>query len=157
MAEATLATDVPWYAGYPEARSSPATITRSDLLNMIEAGKKPGVDYILIDLRRTDHEVSNACKKARQYADKCTSDREERYRVRSTFLLRACTPPYQHCSSRGRGTRAAAWFADYLDDRHEDQVLMESIVLLEGIKGWATAGDEYNAKMQEYDAEIWKD
>lgn len=34
---------------------------------------------------------------------------------------------------------------------------MESIVLLEGIKGWATAGDEYNAKMQEYDAGIWKD
>lgn len=100
MAEATLATDVPWYAGYPEARSSPATITRSDLLNMIEAGKKPGVDYILIDLRRTDHEVSNACKKARQYADKCTSDREERYRVRSIFLLRACTLPYQHCMPR---------------------------------------------------------
>lgn len=58
-------------------------------------------------------------------------------------------------SSRGRGTRAAAWFADYLNDCHDDRELMESVVLLEGIEGWTGAGDEYIAKMQEYDAEIW--
>ncbi|CAD0017561.1 unnamed protein product [Aureobasidium pullulans] len=58
-------------------------------------------------------------------------------------------------SSRGRGTRAAAWFVDYLNDCHDDRELMESVVLLEGIKGWTGAGDEYIAKMQEYDPEIW--
>lgn len=96
MAEATAAKNAPWYAAYPEARSSPATITRSDLLDMIETGKRPGVDFILVDLRRTDHEVGNACTKARWHADQCTPNREERYRVRSMFLLRACTQPYQH-------------------------------------------------------------
>lgn len=69
MAEATLAKVTPWYAAYPEARSSPATIARSDLLDMIETGKRPGVDFILIDLRRADHEVGNACKKARRHTD----------------------------------------------------------------------------------------
>lgn len=33
---------------------------------------------------------------------------------------------------------------------------MESVVLLEGIKGWAGAGNEYTAQMQEYDSEVWK-
>ncbi|THW20082.1 hypothetical protein D6D02_01566 [Aureobasidium pullulans] len=155
MAEATLATDVPWYAGYPEARSSPATITRSDLLNMIEAGKKPGVDYILIDLRRTDHEGGTISGSINLPAQSLYPTIPTLY---ATFRAARIPKIIWYCgSSRGRGTRAAAWFADYLDDRHEDQVLMESIVLLEGIKGWATAGDEYNAKMQEYDAEIWKD
>lgn len=97
MAEATLAKDAPWYAAYPEARSSPVTITRANLLDMIETGKRSGVDFILIDLRRADHEVSNAYAKARRHADQCTSKREELYRVRSIFPLRACTQPYQHC------------------------------------------------------------
>ncbi|THW66526.1 hypothetical protein D6D19_09317 [Aureobasidium pullulans] len=155
MAEATLATDVPWYAGYPEARSSPATITRSDLLNMIEAGKKPGVDYILIDLRRTDHEGGTISGSINLPAQSLYPTIPTLY---ATFRAARIPKIIWYCgSSRGRGTRAAAWFADYLDDRHEDQVLMESIVLLEGIKGWATAGDEYNAKMQEYDAGVWKD
>lgn len=59
-------------------------------------------------------------------------------------------------SSRGRGTRAAAWFADFIKDRNEDRVKIESIALLDGIKGWATAGDNYTSKMHEYDAEVWK-
>ncbi|CAD0046296.1 unnamed protein product, partial [Aureobasidium pullulans] len=120
---------------------------------MIETGKRPGVDFILIDLRRADH--------------------EEQYRVQSIYLLKACTQPYQHCmlcskllgSPRLSGiaalpveeVRAAAWFADYLNDCHDDRELMESVILLDGIKGWAGAGDEYIAKMQEYDAEIWKE
>jgi arsenical-resistance protein 2 len=33
---------------------------------------------------------------------------------------------------------------------------MESRTLEEGIKGWATAGDEYVRMMDEYDAAAWK-
>jgi len=48
----------PWYAAYPAARNKdPATISRLDLLALIKQGKKPGKDFILVDLRRTDHEV----------------------------------------------------------------------------------------------------
>jgi len=32
---------------------------------------------------------------------------------------------------------------------------MESVVLLEGIKGWATAGSEYTRWMDEYDQRAW--
>ncbi len=56
-------------------------------------------------------------------------------------------------SSRGRGTRAAGWFADYLSDRGDDD--MQSLVLVNGIKGWATAGPEYTEWMDEYDESAW--
>jgi len=54
---AAAAKEAPWYAAYPEAKSIAITMTRSDLLDMMKMGKKPGEDYILVDLRRADHEV----------------------------------------------------------------------------------------------------
>lgn len=56
-------------------------------------------------------------------------------------------------SSRGRGNRAAGWFSDYLADRGDGE--MESLVLVEGIKGWATSGDEFVEWMDEYEAAVW--
>ena len=56
-------------------------------------------------------------------------------------------------SSRGRGTRAAGWFADYLSDRGDSD--MQSLVLINGIKGWATAGPEYTEWMDQYDESVW--
>lgn len=32
---------------------------------------------------------------------------------------------------------------------------MESVILFEGIKGWAQAGGEYIKWMDEYDADVW--
>jgi hypothetical protein len=56
-------------------------------------------------------------------------------------------------SSKGRGNRAAGWFADYIADQGDDQ--MKSLALAEGVKGWATAGDEYVQWMMEHDAKVW--
>ncbi|KAK7397980.1 hypothetical protein QQX98_012646 [Neonectria punicea] len=56
-------------------------------------------------------------------------------------------------SSRGRGTRAAGWFSDYIADRGDSD--MESLVLVEGIKGWAMAGSEFVEWMDEYVAIAW--
>jgi len=36
---------------------NPAAITKSDLLLRLQAGQTPGIDFLLVDLRRTDHEV----------------------------------------------------------------------------------------------------
>jgi arsenical-resistance protein 2 len=48
----------PWYDAYPKPRNtSPESITRSDLLQRLRSGHQPGKDFLLIDLRRTDHEV----------------------------------------------------------------------------------------------------
>ena len=56
-------------------------------------------------------------------------------------------------SSRGRGTRAAGWFDDLLHDRNVANI--RSVILLDGITGWAHAGKEYTDLMTEYDAKVW--
>jgi hypothetical protein len=57
-------------------------------------------------------------------------------------------------SSRGRGNRAAGWFADYIKDQSDS--IMQSYTLEEGIKGWAAAGEEYVDMIDGYDATLWK-
>lgn len=49
----------PWHAAYPPPKSDPASIRRTELLQWFREGQKPGKDFMLIDLRRTDHEVSS--------------------------------------------------------------------------------------------------
>jgi arsenical-resistance protein 2 len=57
-------------------------------------------------------------------------------------------------SSRGRGPRAAGWFADHLLERGDSTV--QSLVLEGGIKGWATSGAEYVQLMDEYVPAVWE-
>lgn len=56
-------------------------------------------------------------------------------------------------SSRGRGNRAAAWFADYINDKTDKD--MQSLVLDGGIKGWVNEKGEYLQHMQDYDESQW--
>ena len=55
-------------------------------------------------------------------------------------------------SSRGRGNRAAGWFDDYIQDQND--TAMKSLALLDGIKGWRDAGEEYVGLMDEYEAHV---
>lgn len=57
-------------------------------------------------------------------------------------------------SSRGRGSRAAGWFDDYINSQQDPR--MKSVVMVEGIKGWACAGEEYVALMDEYEEAAWR-
>lgn len=51
-------TEVPWHAAYPAPKhENPPSIRRNEVLQLFRDGKKVGKDFILIDLRRTDHEV----------------------------------------------------------------------------------------------------
>jgi len=59
-------------------------------------------------------------------------------------------------SSRGRGNRAAGWFGDHIAE-HDGDAHMQSLVLLDGVKGWATAGEEYVQWMDGYDATLWQE
>ncbi|KIL93944.1 oxidoreductase [Fusarium avenaceum] len=113
----------PWHAAYPSPLcETPAAMTRQEVLSMIkDSNNIPGKKYVLIDLRRTDHEVAY------------------------TFLMCA--------SSRGRGPRAAGWFQDYINKRGDDSI--ESVILSEGISGWAKAGGEFVEWMDEYDGAVW--
>jgi arsenical-resistance protein 2 len=64
------------------------------------------------------------------------------------------TDKYCIGSSRGRGTRAAGWFDDLIQDRGNTK--MKSVTLLDGIHGWATAGKEYEALIDGFVPEIWQ-
>jgi len=56
-------------------------------------------------------------------------------------------------SSQGRGTRAAGWFEDYLNEKKDDSI--KSYRLEEGIKGWVRQGKEYVEWMDGYDEGKW--
>lgn len=57
-------------------------------------------------------------------------------------------------SSRGRGTRAACWFSDYLEEKGDTNT--QSLILLEGLKGWAKGGAEYVECIDGYDHAYWE-
>ena len=50
-----------WYDAYPRPQhTSPSAINRNDLLALLQSGKRPGKDFLLVDLRRNDHEVRHS-------------------------------------------------------------------------------------------------
>lgn len=50
--------ELPWHASYPPPRhENPPSITRTEVLQLFRDGKEAGRDFVLVDLRRTDHEV----------------------------------------------------------------------------------------------------
>lgn len=59
-------------------------------------------------------------------------------------------------SSRGRGTRAAGWFEDYLREQGDEGKKMKSLILEGGIKGWVKGGSAYVEEMDGYAEEVWK-
>ena len=53
------AIDAPWHAAYPTPKNhSPETISRQEILGLLRGAEKSQKDFVLIDLRRTDHEVA---------------------------------------------------------------------------------------------------
>lgn len=48
----------PWYAALPLPKTTARSIPRSHLLSWLKKDKEAGKDFVLVDLRRTDHEVN---------------------------------------------------------------------------------------------------
>ncbi|OQE94848.1 hypothetical protein PENNAL_c0003G09881 [Penicillium nalgiovense] len=146
-----MSAELPWHAAYPAPRGAAPSISREELVQWIRDGKQAGKDFILVDLRRTDYEGGTIQGSLNLPA-------QSLYRTIPTLysLVSNSTVKYViwYCgSSAGRGTRAAGWFADYLEDQQDTEV--KSLVLSGGIKGWAAAGPEYTSLMTEYDASVW--
>ena len=58
---AAMADDVsqiPWHSAYPEPRSEPGSITREQVLQLLRQDTASGKAFMIIDLRRIDHEAS---------------------------------------------------------------------------------------------------
>ncbi|KAI5456962.1 Rhodanese-like domain-containing protein [Mariannaea sp. PMI_226] len=143
----------PWYSAYPAPRNTqPGGLAREELLKMMKAdGSVAGRDFILIDLRRNDHEGGTIRGSINLPAQSLYPTIPTLY---NAFRAAGFRKVIWYCSSsRGRGTRAAGWFSDYAADQGDRE--MESLILLEGIKGWATAGGEFVDWMDEYEAGAW--
>jgi arsenical-resistance protein 2 len=69
------------------------------------------------------------------------------------FHVRMLSPDYLG-SSLHRGSRAAGWFDDLIKDQANTN--MKSLVLVEGINGWASAGEDYERHMDGFVPRIWK-
>ncbi|XP_014561541.1 hypothetical protein COCVIDRAFT_86387 [Bipolaris victoriae FI3] len=142
----------PWHAAYPAPRNTAATIRREVVLDMIkQSAETSSRNYILIDLRRNDHEGGTIRDSINLPAQSLYPAIPTLYKLFKDAGL--CKIIWYCSSSKGRGNRAAGWFADYIADQRDEQ--MESLALAEGVKGWATAGDEYIQWMTEYDAKVW--
>ena len=92
---------------------------------------KAGKDYVLVDLRRNDHEGGTIHGSINLPAQNLYPTIPTLYAI---FKAAGLSKIIWYCSSsKGRGTRAASWFADYIEDQKDEQ--MQSLVLVEGIKG----------------------
>jgi len=58
-------------------------------------------------------------------------------------------------SSKGRGNRAAAWFADYVTEQEKGDRSIQSLALVKGIKGWVEAESQFTDRMSEFEASVW--
>ncbi|KAL2009691.1 hypothetical protein VTN00DRAFT_5498 [Thermoascus crustaceus] len=142
----------PWHEAYPAPRTvAPASVTREQVLQWFRDGKTPGKDFVLVDLRRTDFEGGTIRGSLNLPAQSLYPTLPTLYALASAGGVGSVI--FYCGSSRGRGTRAAGWFADYLEDKQDSS--LKSLVLEGGIKGWASAGAEYTALMDEYDEKVW--
>ncbi|KAL6852571.1 hypothetical protein ACO1O0_007117 [Amphichorda felina] len=124
-------------------------MTMLDMLK--DKGSAAGEDYVIVDLRRTDYEGGTIRGSLNLPAQSLYPTLPALY---SLFKAAKIRRVIWYCSSsRGRGTRAAGWFDDYLEDRKDEA--MESLILVGGISGWARAGGEYVGWMDGYNADAW--
>ncbi|OJI88458.1 hypothetical protein ASPTUDRAFT_50383 [Aspergillus tubingensis CBS 134.48] len=147
-----MSTDtLPWHAAYPAPRSTAIGIHPEEVLGWLRSGRQPGRDFLLIDLRRTDFEGGTIRGSINLPAQTLYPAIPTLY---SLLSQSHATEVIWYCgSSKGRGVRAASWFADYIEQQQDTR--MRSLVLEGGIKGWVAAGKEYTDFMDEYDASAW--
>ncbi|KAH8649457.1 Rhodanese-like domain-containing protein [Tricladium varicosporioides] len=152
MAAIQVEKETPWHAAYPAPVITAGGLTREQLLKWMGEGKVAGKDYVLVDLRRVDYEGGTIRGSINLPAQSLYDTIPSLYTLFSTAKV---TRVIWYCgSSRGRGNRAAGWFADYIKSQNDSA--MESLVLEGGIRGWATAGEEYVKEMTGYNGEVWK-
>lgn len=116
-----IAAAVPWHAAYPAPREQPGSLAREQVLEMLKSGARtPGRDFLLIDLRRNDHEVWSCLPSLPSallpqasswfclppFAKKLVliqvPDRAGRFADLSIYQHRACIRPSRHCTPCSR-------------------------------------------------------
>ncbi|ETN44775.1 uncharacterized protein HMPREF1541_10445, partial [Cyphellophora europaea CBS 101466] len=131
-----------WEVIVPQAScSNPKFIMRHEILNLLEAGQTPGTGFLLVDVRREDHQGSSI-------AGSVNMPIQTLFQSLPT-LIRICIGGkidrvIFYCGhSTGRGPRAAALFNDEIK-RNKLEGQIQSLVLTEGFNGWSTAGEAFD-------------
>ncbi|KAI0401932.1 Rhodanese-like domain-containing protein [Xylaria palmicola] len=144
-----MAAEQPWHASFPTPKTTkPASLTPDEVLSMLRAGGV-GRDFVLVDIRRNDYEFVAPLTSLRKpffqrFLRSINYSRVLAFDMSSGFVV---------SSSQGRGTRAAGWFNDHIQEQGD--IEMQSAILLGGVKGWATAGEEFVWFMDGYVPEHW--
>lgn len=141
----------PWHAAFPTPKTTaPASLTREEVLEKLQAGGV-GRDFVLVDVRRNDYEGGTIRGAINLPAQSLFPTIPALYQLFKNagvrYVIWFCG------SSSGRGTRTASWFNDYIQDQGDKEI--QSVILAGGIKGWATAGDEFVKFMDGYVPEHW--
>ncbi|KAJ9611608.1 hypothetical protein H2200_004792 [Cladophialophora chaetospira] len=148
----------PWHAHFPAPRTtSPNSLTREELLGKLKAGEKGGREFLLVDLRRDDFKGGTISSSLNLPAQTLYPSLPTLYNL-CAHSETTRTVIFYCGSSSGRGTRAASWFADYIDDvaASGEEVKVESVILKAGIKGWVAGGEEYIEWMEGFEEGVWK-
>ncbi|KAF3143407.1 hypothetical protein TWF703_010821 [Orbilia oligospora] len=140
----------PWHAAFPSPRTTkPGALTRKEVLELLQ--KEGRKDFVLVDLRRNDYEGGTIRGSINLPAQSLYPTIPTLYDL---FKAGNMKQVIWYCgSSAGRGTRAAGWFADHIDDKGDTE--MKSVILEGGIKGWVKGGNEYTETMIGYAEEAW--
>ena len=165
-----MSTDRAWHENFPEPRNkTPIHISKEGVLRRLQAGNTHGKDYLLVDLRRNDHEGGtiqgslNLPAQSLHYSLRTLLSLCQSGGIKEVIWYCGESCPVathsdsERCklgSSRARGPRAAGWFDDAIQEAGVRGV--QSLILEGGIKGWATAGPVYTKMMQGYDEAVWK-
>ncbi|EEP77889.1 conserved hypothetical protein [Uncinocarpus reesii 1704] len=130
--------ETPWHAALPAPKLKANTISRTEVIQWLPSKPAP-LDFVLVDVRRADHEGGTISGSINLPAQSFYPSIPTVYAI---FKQANVKKVIFYCgSSKGRGTRAGGWLADYLAEH--DSTGMQSLVLEGGIKGWVTAGEEW--------------
>ncbi|KAI1821159.1 Rhodanese-like domain-containing protein [Xylaria intraflava] len=146
-----MESEQPWHAAFPAPKTTePASLTPEEVLDKLRAGGV-GRDFVLVDVRRNDYEGGTIRGAINLPAQTLYPTIPTLYQL---FKSAGVRHVIWYCgSSRGRGTRTAGWFQDHIQAQGDKE--MQSVILLGGIKRWATAGGDYVNFMDGYVAEHW--
>ncbi|KAI1812487.1 Rhodanese-like domain-containing protein [Poronia punctata] len=146
-----MSSEQPWHAAFPAPKTTePDALTREEVLAKLQAGGN-GKDFVIVDLRRNDYEGGTIRGSINLPAQTLFPTIPTLYQL---FKSASVKHVIWYCgSSTGRGTRAAGWFHDHIQQQGGTQ--MKSVILRGGIKGWATAGEDFVDAMDGYVAGHW--